>query len=192
MENVNLTQEELLARVARFADLAGSGSGFPDSDLPGCRRVLYNIFGYRPPRSDSNGAISPIGSVNSQASPIELSDGYSLAIVEATPANGTILHNHDTTETFVIVTGRWRFVANEDESVSAELGPLDTISFPPGVPRRFENLSSPSSDRSGNETSAHMLVLITDDSPTAVMEPEILEEAKRTGRFTPAYSGKEV
>lgn len=183
MENITLTKDALLKRVARFADLTGTGEGFPDSGLPGCERKLYNILGYRPPASDTPGAVSPIGSVNSASAPIDLLEGYSLAIVEATPGNGTMLHNHDTTETFIIVSGRWRFRANADESVYVDLGPLDTISFPSGLPRRFENIAA---SEQGSSAPSRMLVLITSDSPTAVMEPEVLAEAKRSGKFTPA------
>lgn len=183
MDNLRLSDEDLRRHVARFADLQGSGAGFPDSDLPGCQRKLYNILGFRPPTTDDPSAISPIGSVNSTSAPIDLSDGYSLAIVECTVGNGTVLHNHDTTESFIVVSGVWRFRANEDESVYVDLGPLDTVSFPAGLPRRFENIKSSGDDP---DAPSHMLVLITADSPTAVMEPKVMDEARRSGKYTPA------
>lgn len=184
MDNIRYSDEDLRKRVARFSDLQGSGSGFPDSDLPGCQRKLYNILGFRPPATDDPSVISPIGSVNSTQAPIDLLEGYSLAIVECTPGNGTVLHNHDTTESFIVVSGTWRFRANEDEDIYVDLGPLDTVSFPAGLPRRFENIKAPGDDP---EAPSHMLVLITADSPTAVMEPDVMAEARRSGKFTPAH-----
>lgn len=185
METIRFSNEDLEARIARVTDLEANEGGFPDSDLPGCHRKLSNILGFRPPENkygpDGEEIMSPIGDRSSARSPIDIAEGFNLAYLDATPGNGTILHNHDTNETFVILTGRWRFWCNEDDDLHADLGPLDTISFPPGLPRRFTNISDTASD----ETS-RMLVVIAGGQPQAVMEEDVLREARANGRFTPA------
>jgi hypothetical protein len=58
-------------------------------------------------------------------------------------SDSAVMHNHDTNETFIPMTGTWRCSwENEKGEVEAvELGPLDVVSFPPGVARRFENVT---------------------------------------------------
>jgi quercetin dioxygenase-like cupin family protein len=174
-------------RVARFAELVGNSGGFPDSELPGCTRTLYNVIGFRRPERtvDDRGAaiISPIGEKSSAFAPIDISEGFNLAFVEASVGNGTILHNHDTNETFVVISGEWRFHCNDDEDLVYDLKPLDTISCPPGQPRRFTNIAS--DDRSVDGKSL-MVVIISGEGPAAIMEPEVLAAAAASGQFTPA------
>ena len=40
------TKEEMMKRVARFADLKGSRGGLDDSELPECHRELINVIGF--------------------------------------------------------------------------------------------------------------------------------------------------
>lgn len=186
MQSITFTNEDLAKRVAKVGDLEPNEGGFPDSDLPGCRRTLSNIIGFRPP-ADNRGAngeevMSPVGNKSSSRSPIDISEGFNMAYVDATPGNGTILHNHDTNETFVVITGRWRFWVNDDEDLSVELEPLDTISLPPGVPRRFTNITTDT----GQDETNRMLVIIAGAQPQAIMEPEVLELARSNGTYTPA------
>ena len=53
------------------------------------------------------------------------------------------MHNHDTNETFIPMTGIWRcsWENEKGEVESIDLNPLDVISFPPGAIRRFENVT---------------------------------------------------
>ena len=44
-----LTRDEMLKRVARFKDLKGFDGGLPDSNMPGCERMLFNVIGFQPP-----------------------------------------------------------------------------------------------------------------------------------------------
>ena len=39
-----------MKRVARFRKLKGSDGGLPDSKLPECRRKLYAVIGFQPPK----------------------------------------------------------------------------------------------------------------------------------------------
>jgi hypothetical protein len=53
-----------------------------------------------------------------------------------------MMHNHDTNETFIPMTGVWHcsWENEKGEVESVDLNPLDVISFPPGAIRRFENI----------------------------------------------------
>ena len=65
------TREEMMQRVALFANLKGARTGLPDSHLPECDRELINVIGFQPPESDDgSGAVSPVGSDNALAAAI--------------------------------------------------------------------------------------------------------------------------
>jgi hypothetical protein len=42
-----VSREEMMRRVARFADLKGFDGGLPDSKMPGWIRTLYNVIGFQ-------------------------------------------------------------------------------------------------------------------------------------------------
>ena len=100
----NWSRQEMLNRVARFKKLKGSDGGLPDSPLPECRRQLFNVVGFQPPEEGN----SPVGA-NAAAMPaIPISEGFNLGYCKAKPGKGPLMHNHDTNETFICLTGRWR------------------------------------------------------------------------------------
>ena len=41
----------MMKRVARFRKLKGSDGGLPDSPLPECKRTLYAVIGFQPPKT---------------------------------------------------------------------------------------------------------------------------------------------
>src|ERR1700752_4809071 len=73
----------------------------------------------------------------------KISEGFNLGYCRAKPGCGPMMHNHDTNETFIPMTGRWRASwENENGEVEhVDLDPLDVVSFPPGMIRRFENIT---------------------------------------------------
>jgi hypothetical protein len=133
---------EMLKRVARFRALKGSDGGLPDSPLPECRRKLYAVIGFQPPMTDNDAATSPVGDDASSRPAIDIAEGFNLGYCKARPGRGPLMHNHDTNETFIAITGRWRCEWNEGTARQhVDLGPLDVISFPVGVARRFMNVT---------------------------------------------------
>ena len=87
---------------------------------------------------------SPVGDDASRLAAIPISEGFNLGYCRAKPGKGPMMHNHDTNETFIPMTGVWR-CSWENEAGKVEfvdLNPLDVISFPPGAIRRFENVKS--------------------------------------------------
>jgi hypothetical protein len=164
----NGSRDEMMQRVARFKNLKGSDGGLPDSPLPECRRKLYAVIGFQPPMDRaSSAATSPVG-VDASASPaIAIAEGFNLGYCKARPGKGPLMHNHDTNETFIPMTGRWRCEWNEGEALQyVDLDPYDVISFPPGVARRFMNVTF---DEPGKE---HLLMfVIGGNQPQAEFTP---------------------
>lgn len=184
MDTKDVPREELLKRVARFEDLTRCVGGFPDSDMPGCERTLLNVVGFDPPDQvdGDDMAMSPVGDNASQNSAIPISEGFNLGYVECKPGSGVMSHHHNTNETFVVMSGRWRFTWNDDDDEYVDLGHLDTVSFPVGLSRRFTNLASDSGD---SEEISRLMVVIAGDAPLAFMRPDFMEIARRTGKYTP-------
>jgi len=164
------TRAEMMKRVARFKKLKGSDGGLPDSPLPECRRKLYAVIGFQPP-ADGN---SPVGANASAMPAISIAEGFNLGYCKAKPGKGPLMHNHDTNETFIAMTGRWRAEWNEGEQLEyVDLDPYDVISFPVGVARRFMNVTY---DEPGKE---HLLMfIIGGDQPQAEFTPAAMQRCE--------------
>jgi quercetin dioxygenase-like cupin family protein len=172
------TREEMQGRIARFKDLKGFDGGLPDSYMPSAMRILYNVIGFQPPADEQHGVVSPVGAKAARMSAIKISEGFNLGYCEALPGKGPMMHNHDTNETFICMTGRWRASwENQDGTVDhADLDPLDVISFPSGAIRRFENVT----DGPKDEHSVLMFV-IGGDIPGAEFSTEAMDEIDASG-----------
>ena len=167
-------REEILKCVARFEDITPADTGLPDQEVDGYRRTFYNALGFSQPAGE--GSYSPLGD---DAKPLisHLSPGFNLGYVEATPGQGVMMHNHDTNETFVVISGTWMFEwegHNGDESVV--LKERDIVSFEPGMQRRFECMSSDI-----NADKGVILGVIGGDNPAAEFSPESIERLKELG-----------
>ena len=172
------SRADMLKRVARFKTLKGSDGGLPDSALPECRRTLYAVIGFQPPQTDSDSATSPVGDDASAMPAIPIAEGFNLGYCKAQPGKGPLMHNHDTNETFIAITGRWRCEWNEGEAKeSIDLEPYDVISFPVGVARRFMNVTF---DEPGKE---HILMfIIGGDRPQAEFTPRAMQRCEEFSR----------
>src|SRR5438067_1861598 len=92
--------------------------------------------------SGSTAAASPVGEDASSMPAIAIAEGFNLGYCKAKPGKGPLMHNHDTNETFIPMTGRWRCEWNEGDALQyVDLDPYDVVSFPPGVARRFMNVT---------------------------------------------------
>jgi mannose-6-phosphate isomerase-like protein (cupin superfamily) len=161
------SKDEMMKRVARFKKLKGSDGGLPDSPLPECRRKLYAVIGFQPPMTDNAATTSPVGANASAMPAIAIAEGFNLGYCKAKPGKGPLMHNHDTNETFIALTGRWRCEWNEGDAMEfVDLDPYDVISFPVGVARRFMNITY---DEPGRE---HLLMfIIGGNQPQAEFTP---------------------
>jgi hypothetical protein len=185
MENLprmGVSRADMLKRVARFKELKGSDGGLPDSKMPGCERTLYNVIGFQPPKGEGDAVTSPVGEEAARMAAIPISEGFNLGYCRAKPGCGPMMHNHDTNETFIAMTGKWR-ASWEDEKGQVDfvdLNPLDVISFPPGAIRRFENVT----EGNPNEEAILMFV-IGGDGPKAEFTDKAMVELEQAGVWPP-------
>ena len=172
------TREEMMKRVARFKALKGSDGGLPDSPLPECRRKLYAVIGFQPPMSENAAVTSPVGANASAMPAISIAEGFNLGYCKARPGKGPLMHNHDTNETFIALTGRWRCEWNEGEAIEhVDLDPYDVISFPTGVARRFMNITYDEPNRE------HLLMfIIGGNQPQAEFTPAAMQRCEAFAR----------
>lgn len=174
---IRVTREEMLKRVAFFKDLKGFDGGLPDSDYPSAKRKLYNVIGFQPPQDGSNAVTSPVGAMAAENSAVKINEGFNMGFCEAEPGKGPMMHNHDTNETFMPISGRWRCSWEVDDQVEfVDVGPCDVVSFPAGVNRRFENITF---DEPGK---THFLMfVISGNAPKAEFSEGSMDELKATG-----------
>ena len=88
------------------------------------------------------------------------------------------MHNHDTNETFICMTGKWRASwEDEDGSIeSVDLRPLDVISFASGMIRRFENITDGPKDQY-----SVLMFVISGDGPGAEFSTKAMKEIDEAG-----------
>ena len=173
---VKFSRDEMLKRVAYFKNLRGHDGGLPDSNVEGSYRTLMNVVGFQPPKENA-AAGSPVGANAARDAAIKITEGFNLGYCRCKPGNGPLMHNHDTNETFIPMTGKWRCSWNEGETESVDVGPMDVVSFPPGVVRRFENITFDEPD------AEHVLMfVIAGNAPIAEFTPEALDLVEQKTR----------
>ena len=152
MKTVNFTQQEMSTRIARFKDLKPQSSSYDaEVGIPAevyetmTARTLYLLM------SPENQ-----GGPMAQAPAVVTQDKMSVIIAECPPGDGPLLHAHQfTRETFMCLDGRFKIQWGDEGENQIELDKYDMIAVPPGVVRRFENIS----DETGR-----LLVWINGDS----------------------------
>ena len=180
LPRTGVPRSDMLKRVAFFKDLKGSDGGLPDSKMKGCIRTLYNVIGFQPPKGEGGAVTSPVGDDASRLAAIKIAEGFNLGYCRAKPGNGPMMHNHDTNETFIPMTGTWRCSwENEKGEVEfVDAGPLDVVSFPPGVARRFENVTPGDPDEE-----AILMFVIGGDGPKAEFTDQSMEILETAGAW---------
>ena len=127
-ESKVISREEMASRVFRFDQLPSNDLAFIDAAIPGHNRILMGALGRGTAEEDLKHQV-------------EKAENYHIDYIRAEPGNGAALHSHDTEETFICLTGKWRVAWGTHGEESVELNYLDGIVCPPGVMRSFENIS---------------------------------------------------
>lgn len=176
LPQIRVDRAQMMRRVVRFDDIQGYDGGLPDSNYPGCERTIYNVMGFQPPEGD-DAVVSPVGAQAAALAGIPIQEGFNIGYAECEIGKGPLMHNHDTVETFIPISGTWRFEWEVDGKVEAiDLGPLDTIAMPAGVNRRFENVTQ------GSPGEKHLLMgIIGGDSPGAEFSAGAMELIREKG-----------
>jgi len=125
--------DPMAGRIVRFAEVQRRGIPlmFIDSVLPGHQRMNYSLIG---DTASENPEFDPI---------VTAPHGFQIGMVKAKPGNGPAYHTHRYVESFLMLSGRWRFYWGADPDPAraegeAILGPWDYISLPPDLYRGFE------------------------------------------------------
>lgn len=171
-------RSEMMRRVARFSKLKGFDGGLPDSRMPGCERILYNVIGFQPPKTERGGKQSPVGAEASRLAAIKIREGFNLGYCRALPGKGPMLHNHDTNETFIAMTGTWRASWQNEQGrlEHVDLKPLDVVSFPPGASRRFMNVT-----KGPKNKFSILMFVIGGDGPRAEFTDQAMQRLEKAG-----------
>lgn len=180
------TRQQMMKRVARFSKLKGFDGGLPDSRYPSAMRTLFNVIGFQPPKDEGDGMQSPVGAQSARNASIKITEGFNLGYCKALPGKGPMMHNHDTNETFIAMTGQWRcsWIAKGGKTEHVDLNPLDVISFPPGAIRRFMNVT-----KGPKNKESILMFVIGGNEPRAEFTRESLEELEHTGVWPVARNG---
>jgi hypothetical protein len=173
-----LSRKDMMKRVARFNKLRGSDGGLPDSSMPGCERILYNVIGFQPPKTERGGKQSPVGLKAARMAAIKISEGFNLGYCRAVPGKGPMLHNHDTNETFIPMTGKWRasWLNPKGKLEHVDLEPLDVVSFPPGAIRRFMNVT-----RGPKRKQSVLMFIIGGNAPSSEFTSDSMRRIEAAG-----------
>ena len=153
--------DPLDGRVARFGELSGNDALLLDTAIPGFARTIWSVIGRN------------VGEDRSERPPISPED-FHLAIIRASPGNGTALHTHTTVEVFMPLTGSWLVVYGDGGERELRLEQWDVCSVPAGVWRGFRN--------AGAEEAYLLAVVGGTDAGRLTWAPGVLEEAARHGR----------
>ncbi|MFO1351072.1 MAG: cupin domain-containing protein [Gammaproteobacteria bacterium] len=156
--DIDISESDMLKRVARFAEQKSTAKAFIDTRIPGHERDIYTIIG---------GGVLEDPDI---APPIAAQDIH-FAIVACDPGKGAAMHSHLTEEIFMPLTGEWEIRWGPEGKRTVVLKPWDVISVPVQVMRGFRNVGS---------RRAHLLALVGGHDPGRVGWPDSMKEMART------------
>lgn len=162
-ETKNWTQAEMEKRLVRYADLKGLRNAFIDARTPGSdRKENFTIIG---PGVSENPA---------QVVHIPEAHGFNFGAARQPFGCTNSQHSHLTAETFLVHTGKWRFVfgANKDEGY-LDVEPGDVATVPTHMFRGFE--------KRDEGTGFLAVVLGHDDPGKVVWAPSVFKMAEDFG-----------
>lgn len=123
--------EEMRTRLATQEDLKWSSSPFLDSVLPSGGAELATVIGYG------------LTEDRSQAPQLTEPHGFSVAWLRAEPGRGISRHRFEDSQVLIVWRGKAEVTLNSDEeAVSTDIGPYDTLSVPPGAWRSIQSVGS--------------------------------------------------
>lgn len=157
------TQEAMEKRLVRYADLKGLRNAFIDARTPGSdRKENFTIIG---PGVSENPA---------QVVHIPEAHGFNVGAARQPFGCTNSQHSHLTAETFVVHTGKWRFLfgANKDEGY-LDVEPGDVATVPTHMFRGFE--------KRDEGTGFLYVVLGHDDPGKVVWAPSVFQMAADYG-----------
>ena len=170
---IEMSQDEMSARIARFADQQGNTQLMITQSIPGFQRDIYSVIG----KGVSEDAGTQPGIVDSS--------GFNVAYVGAKPDNGSAMHTHnEEVEVFIPISGQWAIYWNEGDAMEeVVLGPMDCISVPEKVMRSFKNVG---------DSYGYLLVIIGGTENSTVSRPQSVIDAAAAAGLRLGADGKMV
>jgi uncharacterized RmlC-like cupin family protein len=134
----DVTPEQMEKRVARFSTLQPSKKSFTEQNV-GIPGEAYELLAAK----NVYVLLAPEGNKRSAAKPAVVgAPGIEVVIAECPPGQGPAMHAHCLShEIFLCMTGRYEIIWGDKGEHSIVLEPFDLIAIPPGVFRRFRNIS---------------------------------------------------
>jgi quercetin dioxygenase-like cupin family protein len=159
----NWTQQAMEKRLVRYADLKGLRNAFIDARTPGSdRKENFTIIG---PGVSENPA---------QVVHIPEAHGFNIGAARQPFGCTNSQHSHLTAETFVVHTGKWRFVFGPDKTDGyIDVEPGDVATVPTHMFRGFE--------KRDEGTGFLFVVLGHDDPGKVVWAPSVFKMAEDYG-----------
>jgi uncharacterized RmlC-like cupin family protein len=175
VKTIKVTPEEMNARTVRFNQIGSyqqqnAARGIPQPILE--KIAARRVYPMMVPANYSG---------RSASAPLKGLPGLAVTIAECPAGDGPGLHCHETTvENFLCLNGRFEIAWGDEGENSIVLEPLDMVSVPPGVSRKFTNVS---------DETARLLVMI--QIPTEKQEDRIAY-APALGREIEQQFGKDA
>jgi len=170
MRTPDVSPAQMEARTARFADLAPTKASFKESNV-GVPGEAYELIAAHSVFS----LLAPPGNKRNAAKPAVVgAPGLEVVLAQCPPGQGPALHAHcETHEIFICMSGRYEIVWGDQGEHALTLDPCDMCSVPPGVFRRFRNVS--------DDPDAKLLVLVHGEKTFADVkfDPSVGVEVRR-------------
>jgi mannose-6-phosphate isomerase-like protein (cupin superfamily) len=157
VSEIDISEQEMLQRVARFKDLKSTAKSFIDTRIPGHERDIFTIIGA--------GVIE-----DPEALPPIAAQDFHMAIVCCEAGKGAALHSHLTEEVFMPLSGEWDISWGPNGERSVRLQPWDVISVPVNIMRAFRN---------AGDGTGYLLALVGGHDPGRVGWPDSLKDMAR-------------
>lgn len=157
------TEEDMRARLVRYADLVPGLNAFVDTRNPGSEaKENFTIIG-------PGVAENPNAHVH-----IREPHGFNIGGARQPPGCINSQHSHETAEVFLVFSGHWRFTFGvEGTDAAIEVGPGTIGSVPTGMFRGFTNIGG---------APGFLWVALGGDDPGRVMwAPSVFDMAARFG-----------
>jgi uncharacterized RmlC-like cupin family protein len=169
MKSIKVSAQDMQRRMAHFKDLQSyqyqneAAAGIPTEVLE--KIAAHRVYPLMVPEGYKG---------RSAQAPIKGAPGVVLSIAECPPGDGPAMHIHEQAiENFFCLSGRFEIAwgdAGEEQSIT--LDPLDFVSVPPGVLRKFTNVH--------NAETGRLLVIIlvqtAEQSDRIAYQPQLREE----------------
>ncbi|WP_236712761.1 cupin domain-containing protein [Peribacillus muralis] len=170
MNQAMTANEEMLKRIIRHKELKqteGVPLMFIDSSLDRHYRINYSLIGATASENDD---YKPF---------LTQPHKFHVGMVKAPQLCGPAYHTHDYIESFMPLTGKWRFYfGNSPDEIEGEtiIEPWDFITLPAGLWRGFENIT---------EKEAWIFAVVEDHPVFEAKDPywpeAVVEEAEKLG-----------